>query len=87
MENTNASQEIPAEPSFQLATEDGRPRGGRANEIRLALQEEIESGKLELAAVEMRIGDVFSRVLAMLQEEARRASTLTTGAASQETGT
>ena len=46
MENTNASQDIPAEPSFPLATEDGRPRGGRANEIRAALQEEIESGKL-----------------------------------------
>jgi signal transduction histidine kinase/ActR/RegA family two-component response regulator len=39
----------------------------------------IESGKLELAAVEMRIGDVFSRVLAMLQEEARRKGILLTG--------
>jgi len=46
MENTNATQDITAEPSFPLAVEEGRPRGGRANEIRLALQEEIESGKL-----------------------------------------
>lgn len=29
-----------------LGSEDGRPRGGRANEIRAALQEEIEAGKL-----------------------------------------
>jgi DNA-binding GntR family transcriptional regulator len=29
-----------------LAAEESRPRGGRANEIRSALQEEIESGKL-----------------------------------------
>ena len=28
------------------ATDELRPRGGRANEIRSALQEEIESGKL-----------------------------------------
>jgi len=32
----------------------------------------IESGKFELAAVEMRVGDVFSRVLAMLHEESQR---------------
>ena len=32
----------------------------------------IESGKFDLAAVEMRIGDVFARVLAMLHEEAQR---------------
>jgi signal transduction histidine kinase/ActR/RegA family two-component response regulator len=32
----------------------------------------IESGKFELAAVEMRIGDVFTRVLSMLQEQAQR---------------
>ena len=32
----------------------------------------IESGKFDLAAVEMRVGDVFARVLAMLQEEALR---------------
>lgn len=46
MENTNASQDTLAEPSFMLGAEEGRPRGGRANEIRLGLQEEIESGKL-----------------------------------------
>ena len=28
------------------ASDESRPRGGRANEIRNALQEEIESGKL-----------------------------------------
>jgi signal transduction histidine kinase/CheY-like chemotaxis protein len=39
----------------------------------------IESGKIELAAVEMRIGDVFARVLAMLQEEARRKGLALTG--------
>ncbi|HRI17692.1 MAG TPA: histidine kinase dimerization/phospho-acceptor domain-containing protein, partial [Burkholderiaceae bacterium] len=32
----------------------------------------IESGKFELAAVEMRVEDVVARVLAILQEEARR---------------
>jgi two-component system, sensor histidine kinase and response regulator len=32
----------------------------------------IESGKFELAAVEMRIDGVFARVLAMLHDEARR---------------
>ena len=32
----------------------------------------IESGKFALAAVEMRIGDVFARVLAMLHEDAQR---------------
>ena len=32
----------------------------------------IESGKLELAAVEMRIADVFARVRAMLQREAQQ---------------
>jgi signal transduction histidine kinase/CheY-like chemotaxis protein len=32
----------------------------------------IESGKFELAAVEMRIGDIFTRVLSMLHEEAQR---------------
>ena len=31
---------------LQAATEEMRPRGGRANEIRTALQEEIESGSL-----------------------------------------
>jgi len=39
----------------------------------------IESGKIELAAVEMRIGDVFARVLGMLQEEARRKGLSLTG--------
>ena len=39
----------------------------------------IESGKFELAAVEMRIGDVFARVLAMLHEEARRKGLALTG--------
>ena len=46
MENTTDFDAASAEPSFPLASEEGRPRGGRANEIRLALQEEIESGKL-----------------------------------------
>jgi DNA-binding GntR family transcriptional regulator len=46
MENTTDLDAASAEPSFPLASEEGRPRGGRANEIRLALQEEIESGKL-----------------------------------------
>ena len=32
----------------------------------------IESGKVDLAAVEMRVEDVFARVLAILQEEATR---------------
>ena len=34
------------DPDTAVANEDVRPRGGRANEIRNALQEEIESGKL-----------------------------------------
>ncbi|MEN9904448.1 MAG: hypothetical protein RLZZ555_1013 [Pseudomonadota bacterium] len=46
MEYTNVMPEIPAEPSFPLSIDDARPRGGRANEIRAALQEEIESGHL-----------------------------------------
>lgn len=35
-----------ADHDLQAAADDLRPRGGRANEIRAALQEEIESGKL-----------------------------------------
>ena len=35
-----------AEPDPHTTPDDLRPRGGRANEIRVALQEEIESGKL-----------------------------------------
>mgnify|MGYP000293540029 CR=1 FL=1 len=40
------SFESPAEAEAASVCEDTRPRGGRANEIRNALQEEIESGKL-----------------------------------------
>ncbi len=36
----------PADHDLQAAADDLRPRGGRANEIRAALQEEIESGRL-----------------------------------------
>ncbi|MBK9685234.1 MAG: response regulator [Rubrivivax sp.] len=39
----------------------------------------IESGKIELAAVEMHLGNVFSRVLGMLREEARRKGLELTG--------
>ena len=39
----------------------------------------IESGKIELAAVAMRIDDVFARVLAILQEDARRKGLTLTG--------
>lgn len=35
-----------AEADFAAGVDDARPRGGRAHEIRTALQEEIESGKL-----------------------------------------
>lgn len=35
-----------AETDTPLGSEDGRPRAGRSSEIRAALQEEIESGKL-----------------------------------------
>jgi DNA-binding GntR family transcriptional regulator len=38
--------ETPIEADFAHGDDDTRPRGGRANEIRTALQEEIESGKL-----------------------------------------
>lgn len=41
-----ASPDIPADADFAPGGDDARPRGGRANEIRTALQEEIESGKL-----------------------------------------
>jgi DNA-binding GntR family transcriptional regulator len=34
------------DPDAAVPSDDARPRGGRANEIRNALQEEIESGKL-----------------------------------------
>ena len=34
------------DPDAAVPSDDARPRGGRANEIRNALQEEIETGKL-----------------------------------------
>ncbi|CAN5539492.1 GntR family transcriptional regulator [soil metagenome] len=43
MENTATTS---TEVELPAASEDGRPRGGRAIEIRSALQEEIETGKL-----------------------------------------
>lgn len=45
MEHTT-SQDPVNELDIPMGSEDARPRGGRATEIRLALQEEIESGKL-----------------------------------------
>ena len=46
--NTNdiptSGDDTPADST--LGTDDNRPRGGRANEIRNVLQEEIESGNL-----------------------------------------
>lgn len=45
MENTESN--VPqSDVDFSPAAEEQRPRGGRASEIRVALQEEIESGKL-----------------------------------------
>jgi DNA-binding GntR family transcriptional regulator len=37
---------LPALPDEEAAADESRPRGGRANEIRTVLQEEIESGSL-----------------------------------------
>lgn len=45
MEHTTLQEPV-NELDAPMANEDVRPRGGRATEIRLALQEEIESGKL-----------------------------------------
>jgi DNA-binding GntR family transcriptional regulator len=45
MENTESNAQSP-DADLTPAAEELRPRGGRANEIRVALKEEIESGRL-----------------------------------------
>ncbi len=44
--NMNAPTDTPNEPDPAALADEARPRAGRAAEIRAALQEEIESGKL-----------------------------------------